>query len=143
MTRITVSRTDGPAASFDPAKTLRVTRGIISPIMRMPKTEITIDDPEPIIHTNETMEDVLAKVGTSAPMVYLTAPDNSRIAVNAIKVTDVRKPDPFDREGILGPLPADRIVAYAEFFVGNYRNLVKETVAEVEARVSRALGQVS
>jgi hypothetical protein len=95
MGTITVSRMDGPAATFDPSKTLRVTRGITLPIQgqRTPKTEVTIDDPEPIIHTDESMDHVLALVGGSAPMVHLTAPDGSPIAINA------KKSDEYPRAG--------------------------------------------
>ncbi len=138
---ITLSRIDGPPATFDPATILRATRGIISPTagQRTPKTEVTIDDPEPVIHTDEDFEEILVKIGKNAPMIRLTAPDGSPIAVNAKKITDLRKPDPFDLGGVPGPIPVGALDAHAQFRLGEYRNFVKETVETVQALIETAL----
>ena len=145
MPMITISRIDGPAATFSAELILRITTGLISPVRgkKTPKTEVTIDDPEPIIHTDESIAAVLAKIGNSAPLVKLTAPDGRTIVVNAKRVSDVREPDPFDLEGVPGPVPVKPIEARCQFFVGQYRHMVKETLAEVKHAVAQALAPKS
>jgi hypothetical protein len=143
MTTITVSTTtDGLAISFDPARILRVTRGVVLPTRKHLKTEVTLGDPDQIVFTDESMEQVLAKVGKNAPMVNFTAPDNSLIAINAKEVTGVREPNPSDLKGVPGLYPGDRtdpIVAHAELLIRQYLNFVKETVREVETASHTAL----
>ena len=141
MKTITISRIDGPPATFGSSKILRVTRGIISPIpgQRTPKSEVTIDDSEPIIHTDEDMQHILAKVGNSVPMVRLTAPDGSPTLVNAKRVADIQKPDPDDIKDISEA--AEEFIAHARFYVDKYRNFVRETVEEVKHAIGKAIAK--
>jgi hypothetical protein len=139
MPTVTINRTDGPPATFDPANTLRVTRGLLSPQGGTPPaTEIDIADPEPIIHSDQSMAAIVQLLGPTAKLVKLTAPDGSPVWVNAKKVTDIQPTTPDDTGGVPGPIPVDPINAQTKFFVGSLLQMVQEAPTVVTQKVAQA-----
>ena len=69
MTDIVISRVDAAPATFEAAKFLRLFRGtLLAPGLGILPwtTTVTIDDREPLVHTNESIQEVLDKLAGSS-----------------------------------------------------------------------------
>jgi hypothetical protein len=146
MIDITIDRVDAEPAVFDASKFLRVFRGTQTSPRTNPipsATTVTIDDPQALIHTNDTIASVLQKLNGQVNLAHFIGGDGTGVWVNADRVKNIRAVIRNDVEPPAFPEIEPPIEANTIFSLGKFTQLVRNLPTDVQMEIERVKSRLN
>jgi hypothetical protein len=142
MPQLTVSRVDGPVATFNTDDFLRVFRGTATSRDGGPipwATSVTVKGLETPIHTNESIDYILQELSGIEKIAHFIGGDGTGVWVNAAKVLGIRPVEPDDIIPIQDPLVPPPTGIQTVFTLGKFQQMVRNSPVDVQTEITRVL----